>query len=78
MISLKARPTTRKMGRSYKHPVIWQKSMELVAAIYRASRKFHGDQWAGLTWQLGVRLFRCQATLLKVQADYRKKVSEFS
>jgi hypothetical protein len=75
---LKAGAKTRKWGGLTKDPVIWQKSMELVAAIYRASRKFHGDQWFGLTWQLGVRRFRSQATLLKVKADYRKKVSEFS
>jgi four helix bundle protein len=40
------------MGRSYKDLVVWQKSMELVTAVYRATASFPRDELFGLTSQL--------------------------
>ncbi|MGA7685979.1 MAG: four helix bundle protein [Terriglobales bacterium] len=40
------------MGRSYKDLVAWQKSMDLVTAIYKARRDFPKDEQFGLTSQL--------------------------
>ena len=40
------------MGRSYKDLVAWQKSMDLVTAIYHATRDFPKDEQFGLTSQV--------------------------
>ena len=40
------------MGRSYKDLVAWQKSMDLVTAVYRATSSFPKDELFGLTSQL--------------------------
>lgn len=40
------------MGRSYKDLVVWQKSMELVTAVYRFTAKFPKDELFGITSQL--------------------------
>ena len=40
------------MGRSYKDLVAWQKSMDLVTAIYRTSGSFPKEELFGLTSQL--------------------------
>lgn len=40
------------MGRSYKDLVAWQKSMDLVTAIYKAAAGFPKDELFGLTSQL--------------------------
>jgi four helix bundle protein len=40
------------MGRSYKDLVVWQKSMELVPDIYRATAGFHKEELFGLISQI--------------------------
>ncbi|MGO9084208.1 MAG: four helix bundle protein [Candidatus Sulfotelmatobacter sp.] len=40
------------MGRSYKDLVAWQRAMELVTAIYRATATFPKDELFGITSQL--------------------------
>jgi len=40
------------LGRSYKDLVAWQKSMELVTGIYKATAGFPKDELFGLTSQL--------------------------
>lgn len=40
------------MGRSYKDLVAWQKAMDLVTAVYRASAVFPRDEIFGLTSQI--------------------------
>ena len=40
------------MGRSYKDLVVWQKAMELVTAVYRATTSFPKDELFGSTSQL--------------------------
>jgi len=40
------------LGRSYKDLVAWQKSMDLVTAVYRATASFPRDEVFGLTSQL--------------------------
>ena len=40
------------MGRSYKDLVAWRKSMDLVTAIYKATRAFPRDELFGITAQL--------------------------
>jgi four helix bundle protein len=40
------------LGRSYKDLVAWQKSMELVTAVYRATTIFPKDELFGITSQL--------------------------
>ena len=40
------------MGRSYKDLVAWQKAMDLVTAIYRATAEFPRQEQFGLTSQL--------------------------
>lgn len=40
------------MGRSYKDLVAWQKSMDLVTAVYRATASFPKDELFGITAQL--------------------------
>jgi four helix bundle protein len=40
------------VGRSYKDLVAWQKSMDLVTAIYKATASFPKDELFGLTSQL--------------------------
>jgi four helix bundle protein len=40
------------LGRSYKDLVAWQKSMDLVTAIYRATSVFPKDELFGLTSQV--------------------------
>jgi four helix bundle protein len=40
------------LGRSYKDLVVWQKAMELVTAIYRATLRFPKDELFGLTSQV--------------------------
>lgn len=40
------------MGRSYRDLVAWQKSMDLVTAIYRATAAFPKDELFGITSQL--------------------------
>lgn len=40
------------MGRSYKDLVAWQKSMDLVTAVYHLTAKFPKDELFGLTSQL--------------------------
>lgn len=40
------------MGRSYKDLVVWQKAMELVTAVYRATTSFPKDELFGITSQL--------------------------
>jgi hypothetical protein len=44
--------SSKTVGRSYKDLVAWQKSMDLVAAIYRATRDFPKDEQFGITSQL--------------------------
>ncbi|MFZ3266382.1 MAG: four helix bundle protein [Terriglobales bacterium] len=43
---------SEKVGRSYKDLVAWQKSMDLVTAIYRATVGFPKEEQFGLTSQL--------------------------
>ena len=40
------------MGRSYKDLVAWNKSMDLVTAIYRSTGAFPKDELFGITSQL--------------------------
>ena len=40
------------MGRSYKDLIAWQKSMELVTAVYRETTSFPKNELFGLTSQL--------------------------
>jgi four helix bundle protein len=40
------------MGKSYRDLVAWQKAMDLVATVYRASARFPRDEIYGLTSQL--------------------------
>ncbi len=40
------------MGRSYRDLVVWQKAMDLVTAIYKATTGFPKDELFGLTSQL--------------------------
>jgi four helix bundle protein len=40
------------VGRSYKDLVVWQKAMELVTAVYRATANFPKDELFGITSQL--------------------------
>jgi len=40
------------LGRSYKDLVVWQKAMELVTAVYRATTSFPKDELFGITSQL--------------------------
>ncbi len=40
------------MGRSYRDLVVWQKAMELVTGVYRATARFPHDEIYGLTSQV--------------------------
>jgi four helix bundle protein len=40
------------MGKSYRDLLAWQKAMDLVTAVYRASARFPQDEIYGLTSQL--------------------------
>jgi len=38
--------------KSYRELIVWQKAMDFVEALYRASKKFPSDEKFGLTSQL--------------------------
>ena len=40
------------MGQSYRDLIAWQKAMTLVTDVYRATRRFPGEERCGLTTQL--------------------------
>jgi hypothetical protein len=64
------------MGRSYKDLVAWQKSMDLVTAIYRATAGFPKDELFGLTSQLRrAAVFRFQVILPRDKVAFRKRNS---
>ena len=60
------------MGRSYKDLVAWQKSMDLVTAIYRATRTFPKDELFGITAQLR----RAAVSILSNIAEGQGRLSE--
>ena len=50
------------MGRWYKDPVAWQKSMELVTAVYRVTAKFPKEELFGILLNYVVRPYQFPAT----------------
>jgi len=66
------------VGRSYKDLVVWQKSMELVTAIYGATRTFPKMSCSESQPSFAVRPFQFRATSPRGKADFQKRSFSFS
>jgi hypothetical protein len=61
--------------RSYKDLVAWQKSMNLVTAVYRASQRFPKEEIFGLVSQTGAPRYPFPAILPKVMPELQRRNS---